>query len=156
LQVRDLRFRMEREMEVREERRNFRHRRGGEGGRTWWESEDLPRIEELNTQLGHVAVMERELAHLLLSPFLPPAAPLRGIPESTPLVRNHKAYSSAYRVVLSHFRAFRVQMDDKHLLTRARSLPVLYEWWCLLEVLRVLRSCLDFAETEQLGGESPF
>src|SRR5262249_56791937 len=94
---------------------------------------------------------------VLRAPPLPrPAPPLRNVPPSTPLVRHHKAYSSAFKTIVSHFQAFRVQVDDKHLLVRARSLPVLYEWWCLLEVLRVLRGCLPFSEAEELGPGSPF
>jgi len=155
LQVRDLRRRMAHEIQMREQRREYRHRRTG-GAKTWWESEDLPRIEELRGLLAIVSAMGRELADLLGSPFLPSAPPLRNVPPSTPLVRYHKAYSSAFKTIVSHFQAFRVQVDDKHLVMRARSLPVLYEWWCLLEVLRVLRGCLPFSEAEELGPGSPF
>lgn len=156
LQVRDLRRRMEHEVGMREERRDYRHRRRADGGKTWWESEDLPRIEELNNLLRIVDGMGRELAQLQGSPFLPPALPLRHVPSSTPLWRYHKAYSSAFRTIHNHFQAFRVQVDDKHLVMRARSLPVLYEWWCLLEVLRCLRSCLRYAQAEDFGPDSPF
>ena len=156
LQVRDLRRRMEHEIHMREERREYRNRRTTPGAKTWWESEDLPRIEELHSLLGIVAAMGRELADLQSSPFLPAAPPLRNVPPSTPLVRSHKAYSSAFKTIVSHFQAFRVQVDDKHLVLRARSLPVLYEWWCLLEVLRVLRGCLDYSQDEDLGPRSPF
>jgi hypothetical protein len=156
LQVRDLRRRMEHEVHVREERREYRHRRRADGGKTWWESEDLPRIQELKSLLVIVGTMGRELAELLESPFLPPAPPLRSVPPSTPLLRHHKAYSSAFKTITMHFQAFRVQVDDKHLVLRARSLPVLYEWWCLLEVLRSLRACLRYAQVEDFGPNSPF
>ncbi len=156
LQVRDLRRRMEHEIGMREARREYRHRRAAGGAKTGWESEDQPRNEELKSLLAIVASMGRELAELLGSPFLPHAPPLRNVPASTPLVRYHKAYSSAFKSIVSHFQAFRVQVDDKHLVMRARSLPVLYEWWCLLEVLRVLRGCLPFRAAEELGADSPF
>jgi hypothetical protein len=156
LQVRDLRRRMEHEVRVREERKEYRHRRKADGSKTWWESEDLPRIQELQHLLISVDAMGRELSELRNSPFLPPAAPLRGVPASTPLLRYHKAYSSAFKTISIHFQAFRVQVDDKHLVLRARSLPVLYEWWCLLEVLRCLRGCLGFAQAEDFGPNSPF
>lgn len=156
LQVRDLRRRMEYEVRMREDRREYRHRRRADGGKTWWESEDLPRIEELRNLLSLVATMGRELAELMQSPFLPAAPPLRQVPPSTPLLRHHKAYSSAFKTISQHFQAFRVQVDDKHLVMRARSLPVLYEWWCLLEVMRSLRSCLRYAQVEDFGPNSPF
>jgi Domain of unknown function (DUF2357)/PD-(D/E)XK nuclease superfamily len=156
LQVRDLRRRMEHEIEMREARREYRHRRSGVGTKTWWESEDLPRIEEMRSLLSIVSTMGRDLADLLASPFLPPTPPLRNVPPSTPLVRYHKAYSSAFKTIVAHFQAFRVQVDDKHLVMRARSLPVLYEWWCLLEVMRILRGCLPFSAGEDLGPGSPF
>ena len=156
LQVRDLRRRMEHEIGMREARRQYRNRRPSDGSKSWWESEDLPRIEELANLLAIVEAMGRELADLQGSPFLPAAPPLRNVPPSTPLVRSHKAYSSAFKTIVSHFQAFRAQVDDKHLVLRARSLPVLYEWWCLLEVLRVLRGCLDYSQADDLGPRSPF
>lgn len=156
LQVRDLRHRMEHEVQVREERRDYRHRRRADGSKTWWESEDLPRIQELRNLLAIIGTMGRELDELQQSQFLPPAPPLRQVPPSTPLLRYHKAYSSAFKTIATHFQAFRVQVDDKHLVLRARSLPVLYEWWCLLEVLRSLRSCLRFGQAEEFGPNSPF
>src|SRR5215471_19996309 len=51
LQVRDLRRRMEHEIGMREERRQYRNRRPADGGKSWWESEDLPRIEEMTNLL---------------------------------------------------------------------------------------------------------
>jgi len=156
LQTRDLRTRMEGEVRMREERREYRSRRIGSESKTWWESEDLPRIEELNGLLKLVEIMGRDLAHLQRSPFLPPAPPLRSMPQSTPLIRSHKAYSSAFKVMVTHYQAFRVQVDDRNLVLRARSLPVLYEWWCLLEVMRSLRGCLDFGQSEDFGPQSPF
>src|SRR5262249_23555318 len=104
-QVHDLRRRMEHEIAMREERREYRHRRIGGSTKTWWESEDLPRIEEMRNLLAIVSTMARELADLLGSPFLPAAPPLRNVPPSTPLVRYHKAYSSAFKTIVSHFQA---------------------------------------------------
>src|SRR6266511_1354171 len=116
----------------------------------------MPRIEELSNLLKIVEAMGRDLADLQQSPFLPPAPPLRHVPPSTPLLRHHKAYSSAFKTITAHFQAFRVQVDDKHLVMRAKSLPLLYEWWCLLEVLRSLRACLRYAQAEDFGPNSPF
>src|SRR5205823_2359601 len=80
LQIGDLRTRLQREMRLREERRAYRHRRGEEGGKSWWEAEDLPRI---------------------------------------------------------------------------KSLPELYERWCVLEVMRCRRSCLRLGSPAAQAGSSP-
>jgi hypothetical protein len=141
-QVSGLRGRVERELDLRLERRAYRHRRHDDGTKTWWETEDLPRIEECRRLLEHLTAMEHDLAQFRRHPFLPPAAALREIPTSTPLFRCHRAYASAFNVLVSHFTSYRILLDDAHLVTRAKSLPVLYEWWCVLEVLRILQGCV--------------
>lgn len=100
--------------------------------------------------------MQMELHRLSHYPFLPRGAELREIPQSTPLLRSHRAYSSAFKTVLSHFKSFRVRLGEDHLLTRGKSLPVLYEWWCALEVLRILQACLLQCENQPRGRGSPF
>jgi hypothetical protein len=156
LQIGDLKTRMRHEVQLREERHSYRHRRGGEGGKTWWESEDLPRIEELQKLLTSVTAMERDLARLRTHAFLPGGAQLREVPQATPLIRSHKAYASAFKVIVMHFMAYRVHLDDQHLLMRAKSLPVLYEWWCMLEVLHLLQSCLSLSKSTAGEVGSPF
>jgi hypothetical protein len=42
------------------------------------------------------------------------------------------------------------------LLTRGKSLPVLYEWWCVLEVLRILQASLKQCGDQPRGRGSPF
>lgn len=156
-QIHDLQIRIESEIGMREERRVYRHRRSTGGGKTWWESEDLPRIQELTNLLDHIAVMGRDLKDLQRSPFLPRTlVALRQVPQSTPLFRSHKAYSNVFNIICNHYQAFRVQIDDKHLVMQARSLPVLYEWWCLLDVMRCLRNCLTISQTDDPGPQSPF
>ncbi len=49
-----------------------------------------------------------------------------------------------------------MRLDDAHLLVRAKALPVLYEWWCVLEVLRCLQGCLHLISPAGLGAASPF
>jgi hypothetical protein len=156
VQIRDLSERIQREMDLRNERRAYRNRRGPDGGKTWWETEDLPRIEELHRLLGHLTALERELTQLRRHPVLPAAARLREVPASTPLIRSHRAYASAFKVIVSHFTSYRVRLDDEHLLLRAKSLPVLYEWWCVLEVLRLLQGCLRLRKSSAFTASSPF
>ncbi len=155
-QTTDLRNRMLREVQIRRARKSTRNVRGESGEKTWWEQEDLPRIEEMQRMLQDLRPVEEQLGRQLRHEFLPPAPILHEVPPSTPLIRAHPAYAHAYRLIQSHFQAYRVQLDDEHLLTRARSLPVLYEWWCLLAVLRVLQSCLRQVEAPGADRTTPF
>jgi hypothetical protein len=156
LQLADLRQRLLSEIEVREERRAFHHRPTADGAKSWWESEDLPRIIEMRKLLDNLHAMQTELHRLARYPFLPRGAELREIPQSTPLLRFNRAYASAFRTVLAHFKSFRVRLGEDHLLTRGKSLPVLYEWWCALEVLRILQGCLKQCDAQPRGRGSPF
>ena len=104
--------------------------------------------------LDTLAVLDAEIIRLLRLPFLPPGPALREAPRASPLFRAHHAYAGAFQTIVTHFRAFRVQIDGGHLLSRARSLPALYESWCYLEVMRILKSLLTMCGA---GGEdSPF
>ena len=155
-QMADLRYRMHREIELRKSRRQYRNVRSEVGEKTWWEQEDLPRIEELQRMLSEMHPVETQISHQMRLPFLPPAPILRDVPQSTPLIRHHPAYAHAFRLIQSHFMSYRVQLDDEHLVTRARSLPVLYEWWCLLAVLRFLQGELKQLDTAGSGRGTPF
>lgn len=154
-QIADLRVRALRDLHRRRANRVWRDRRGPDGAPSWWEQEDLPRIRELETELEALSRLDGEMVTLLRLPFLPPAEPLREVPRVTPLFRSHRAYADAFRTMVAHFQSFRVSLDGGHLLARARSLPVLYEWWCCLEVLRLLTQllALDGGDT---GEDSPF
>jgi hypothetical protein len=157
LQINDLRGRMERDIKERLDRRAYRHRRrADQEEKTWWEQEDLPRIEELQRLLGNLAALEADLAQLGRYPFLPLAGRLTAVPASTPLIRSHRAYVQAYKAIVGHFTAYRVHLDEGHLLTRARSLPQLYEVWCLLQVFRVLHGCLNLKDSGRFDRGSPF
>jgi hypothetical protein len=155
-QLADLKVRLLSEIDIREERRAFYHRPGGDGEKSWWETEDLPRIQEMKKLLDHLHAMQTELHRLTRYPFLPRGAELREIPQSTPLLRSNRAYASAFKTVLSHFKSFRVRLGEEHLLTRGKSLPVLYEWWCALEVLRILQASLKQCDNQPRGRGSPF
>lgn len=156
LQLSDLEARLLSEIELREERKEYYHRPTVEGEKSWWETEDLPRILEMRKLLDNLHVMRTELHRLTRYPFLPRGAELREVPQSTPLLRSNRAYSSAYRTVLGHFKSFRVRLGEDHLLTRGKSLPVLYEWWCALEMMRILQGCLKLCEQQPQGRGSPF
>lgn len=156
LQLADLEVRLRSEIAVREERKTFYDRPTGEGERSWWENEDLPRIIELKKLLDHLKAMQTEVHRLSRYEFLPRGAELREIPQSTPLLRSNRAYASAFKTVLTHFKSFRVRLGEDHLLTRGKSLPVLYEWWCVLEVMRILQGCLKQLVDQPQGRGSPF
>ncbi|MCE9530217.1 MAG: restriction endonuclease-like protein [Planctomycetes bacterium] len=156
LQLADLEVRLKGEIQLRDERRAIHHRPTGDGEKTWWETEDQPRITELKKLVDHLLVMRTDLRRLTRHEFLPKGVELREIPLSTPLLRSNRAYASAFRTVLSHFKSFRVRLGEDHLLTRGKSLPVLYEWWCVLEVLRILQASLKLCDNQPMGRGSPF
>lgn len=153
LQVADLRARAVRELEQRRANRRYRDRPSDDGP-SWWQREDWPRIREIEQELETLAGLDAEIAALLRLPFLPSADRLREVPRITPLFRSHRAYADAFRTMVAHFQAFRVQIDGGHLLARARSLPVLYEWWCYLDLVRILNQCLRMETTR--ADDSPF
>lgn len=156
LQLSDLETRLLAEIALREERKEFYHRPSSEGDKSWWEAEDLPRILETRKLLDNLHAMRTELHRLTRYPFLPRGAELRDVPQSTPLLRSNRAYATAYRTVLGHFKSFRVRLGEDHLLMRGKSLPVLYEWWCALEIMRILQGCLKLCEQQPQGRGSPF
>lgn len=136
-QFQDLRQRIDYELEERKDRKRWRnHSRGG--GRTWWETEDQPRIEELDRHRAEINLLQNTLAKWRLWPFLPAGRALQNKPRSTPLFRNHPVYRQVFRVLSRHFLAFQTTLDTQPLLMRVRSLPVLYEWWCAVRVIGIL------------------
>ena len=155
VQIADLDARLAQDVALREERKLYRGHATGDQGKSWWEEEDLPRIQEMNKLRDKLHAMRRELARLMSYPFLPRGVELREVPQSTPLIRSNRAYSSAYRTVWNHFQSYRVRLDGEHLLARGKSLPVLYEWWCNLEVLRILQGCLDLCDDQPQGAARP-
>jgi len=156
LQLADLEARLRGEIADREERRPFNDHRTFDGQKSWWETDDLPRILEMRRLLDNLLAMRTDLHRLSRFPFLPRGAELREIPQSTPLLRSNRAYATAFRTVLAHFKSFRVRLGEEHLLTRGKSMPVLYEWWCVLEVIRILQACLSHCDDQPRGRGSPF
>ncbi|HJT75688.1 MAG TPA: nuclease domain-containing protein [Gemmataceae bacterium] len=137
-QLAGLRHRIGAEIEDREARKGWRNAPVEPGQPTWWEAEDLPRIEELQRCRQEVAQLHGAVEAWSVLPFLPPGRCLRRKPQSTPLFRTHALYRRAFRVVAGHFLTYQATLDTHQLLTRARSLPVLYEWWCAVQVIRIL------------------
>jgi hypothetical protein len=138
MQLADLRERIVAEIDERRERKRWRNTAKEPGKPTWWETEDLPRIEELGRFKQEIDRLHAVLQRWSGLYFLPPGTCLRQQPQSTPLFRNNQVYRSAFRVMAGHFLAYRASLDTRAILTRARSLPVLYEWWCAVRVLRIL------------------
>ena len=156
IQLTDLESRLQMELNLRQDRQEFYDRSENQEEKSWWETEDKPRILEMRKLFDSIQTLRTELYRLLRYPFLPRGAVLQELPQSTPLLRSNRSYASAYRTILSHFRSFRVRLGEHHLLSRGKSLPVLYEWWCVLEVLRILQNCLKTCDQQPHGRGSPF
>ncbi len=137
-QLADLRHRMDAEIAERAARKHWRSFVVEPGQPTWWEAEDLPRIEELQRCRQELAQLRGAVDDWCRLAFLPPGRCLRRKPHSTPLLRNHALYRRAFRLIAGHFLTYQATLDTHELLTRARSLPVLYEWWCAVQVIRIL------------------
>lgn len=137
-QLADLRQRIDIEIGDREERKRWRNFGKEVGKPTWWEAEDLPRIEELQRCRQEISQLRGMLDDWCSFPFLPPGRCLKQRPLSTLIFRNNAAYRNAFRVVAGHFLTYQATLDTHQLLTRARSLPVLYEWWSAVQVIRIL------------------
>lgn len=137
-QLADLRHRIDVEIADREARKRWRNVSIEPDEPTWWEAEDLPRIEELQRCRQEVAQLHGAVEGWSRLPFLPQGRCLRQKPQSTPLFRNHTLYRRLFRVIAGHFLTYQATLDTHQLLTRARSLPVLYEWWCAVQVIRIL------------------
>ena len=137
-QLGDLRLRIDAEISERHNRKRWRSSTTNGGGPTWWEQEDLPRIEELSRCRDEVGQLRRQVDSWSAFSFLPPSTRMLTRPQSTPLFRNHPLYRRAFEIIVEHFRAFRTTLDNQQFLTRVRSLPKLYEWWCAVRILRIL------------------
>jgi hypothetical protein len=141
-QLSDLRQRIDTEIIEREDRKRWRNRPTTPGEPTWWETEDGPRIEELRRCREEAAALHGVIGSWAALHFLPPGRGLREKPQPTPLVLHHALYRRAFRAIAGHFQAYEVTLDVQPLLARARSLPVLYEWWCAVRVTRILAAGL--------------
>ena len=138
LQLSDLRLRVDGEMAERQERYRWRSRVGKDGGPTWWEKEDQPRIAELGALRDDIGGLYHRVGKWAALPYLPPGTPLRTLPPITQLFRSHPLYRRVHHAITRHFGSFQTTLDNQPLLASAQSLPVLYEWWCALRVVRIL------------------
>lgn len=137
-QLADLTGRIDAEIDDREGRRRWRDVPKEAGQASWWESEDQPRIEELRRCRDRVATLRGLVEGWGRLPFLPPGRGLSQRPQSTPVFRNNPVYRRVFRAIAGHFLAYQATLDTQQMMTQARSLPVLYEWWCAVRVARVL------------------
>lgn len=153
-QLADLRVRIDAEMRERQDRRTWRHAPRGDGQASWWEQEDMPRIRELGECRDALALLRHRLDEWSALKYLPPGTALRSHPRLTPLFQKHPLYRRVYQVMAAHFLAFRATLDTRPVMAKARSLPVLYEWWCALRVLRTLLRILTPAANEP-GNRGP-
>jgi len=153
VQLAELRHRIDNEIAQRQERRTWRNLRRDPNAPSWWETEDKPRIDELLRCREKLKPLRGSIEQWFRLPFLTPGTPLRHPPPSTPLFRNHVLYRRAWRTMAHHYHHSQATLDLQPLLTRVRSLPVLYQWWCAVRVLRILASGLMPLKTHSLVAE---
>ena len=137
-QIAELRPKLETEIRWREGRKSWRNHAHTDGQATWWQSDDEPRIEELKRNLLETKVLAETLRRLSAAPFLPAPRPLVAQPATTPRFQNVPHYRRLFQAIDRHFQSFQITFETQTLLSRVRSLPVLYELWCTVKVLRIL------------------
>ena len=137
-QLAELRPKLESEIRWREGRKAWRNHAHADGQATWWQSDDQPRIEELKRYLPETRVLAETLRRLGQAHFLPPGRPLAAQPATTPRFQHVPHYRRLFQAIDRHFLSFQITFETQSLLSRVRSLPVLYELWCTVRVLRIL------------------
>ncbi len=152
-QLAGLRPKIEAEIVWREGRKAWRNHAHADGQATWWETDDRPRIEELRHCLAETKALAEAIRRLGQSPFLPPGRPLADRPGPTPRFQNLPHYRRLFHAIDRHFLSFEITFETQSLLSRVRSLPVLYELWCAVRVLRILSQGLR-RTTAGLAGTS--
>ncbi len=137
-QLAELRPKLETEIRWREARKAWRNHPHADGQATWWQTDDLPRIGELRRYLLETEALAETLRRLGQAHFLPPGRPLVAQPGTTPRFQHLPHYRRLFHAIDRHFLSFQVTFETQSLLSRVRSLPVLYELWCTVRVLRIL------------------
>ena len=137
-QIAELRPKLETEIRWREGRKAWRNHPHADGQATWWQSDDQPRIEELKRYLLETQALAETLRRLSQAHFLPPGRPLVAQPTTTPRFQHIPHYRRLFHAIDRHFLSFQITFETQSLLSRVRSLPVLYELWCTVRVLRIL------------------
>jgi len=137
-QIAELRPKLESEIRWREGRKSWRNHAHADGQATWWQTDDEPRIEELKRNLLETKVLADTLRRLSAAHFLPAPRPLVAQPATTPRFQHIPHYRRLFQAIDRHFLSFQITFETQTLLSRVRSLPVLYELWCTVRVLRIL------------------
>ena len=99
---------------------------------------DLGMLPRLREWIAEVGAVRRRVAGYRRSEFLEGIPPAEGWKGTTSLMRNDRRYAAIGR--LWHMREARpfVAVDSPAFDLPANDLPLLYEVWCLLEVIRAL------------------
>ena len=137
-QLAELRPKLEGEIRWREGRKSWRNHATTDGQATWWQTDDEPRIAELKRCLLESQALAETLRRLGQAHFLLTGRPLVAQPTTTPRFQHLPHYRRLFQAIDRHFLSFQVTFETQALLSRVRSLPVLYELWCSVRVLRIL------------------
>lgn len=115
--------------------------RWGEGG--VFESEAMPRMRRYEGLRDRSVDLEGKLRSLVVQHrFLAEAQAPRTAPAPTPIFLNRSGYREAWRVLRETRAAPGVLVAGDELHVRFKSLARLYEYWCFLQVVLVLREWL--------------
>jgi hypothetical protein len=91
-----------------------------------------------------------ELRRLKLRWKIGQVVSLSRLPAPTPLIRKHKGYFDAYQTIYNYFSRFHLENESeedtqKHGII---NIPKMYEYWCLIHIVRVLRERLIWKDSD--------
>ncbi len=129
------------------ERRRRGQRNFAPGPSGIWAKREAPRILALQgLEAGAKGLLSRARDLRRRHEFLPAdAPPLRRPPDLTKRFAHVGAYAVLYRAMREYFKGHEVDLEDWNLLVGAKSLPVLWEYWVVLKVIRFLQRKLHYA-----------
>lgn len=112
-----------------------------------FEQRDLPRMKVLRRQEEEALELAESFRRLLKRrQFLEQAAPPRRPFRSTPLFHGRTAYRRAYQALREARTEVGVLVDGDSVKLRYRSLPELYEYWCYIKTVSLLKETLGSPE----------
>jgi hypothetical protein len=109
----------------------------------------LRALEAFRSRSIELAERFREL--VALHPFLAAASPSRTALAPTPIFRNRRGYHEAYLALLDGSRLSGSLVDGDEIRVRFRRLSTLYEYWCFIRIVDLVRTLPEVGPPEPVA-----